>query len=403
MSANNTAITHLECSKTGTEYDVLELHNTSSAGAPLLARYDIEKAARTLTPKTLKGRRKDMWRYAEMLPQMNYSKLMTLGEGGTPLLKADRFRDVYGFCNLYIKDEALNPTSSFKARGLSAAVNAALERGVKAFAIPTAGNAGGALAAYSALAGIPAHIFMPRDTPVAFVQECRIAGASVELVDGLISDCGKELNDHKKTNEWFELSTLKEPYRLEGKKTMGYELFEQLGGTLPDVILYPTGGGTGLIGMWKAFQEMEQLGWIGNERPKMISVQASGCAPIVEAWENGLVKAEYWEDAKTSASGLRVPSSIGNFLVLNAIRESNGCAVAVEDADMIRYCYEMARLTGIFPSPEGGAVLAALISLLEEDFVTKDEQIVLFNTASGYKYLEVFEEQGKREKLQPEI
>jgi threonine synthase len=401
MSTNISTITHLECSKTGARYGAFELQGTSSIGAPLLARYNLEKAARTMTLRSLKSRRNDMWRYAEVLPLLNHSKLVTLGEGGTPLRKADRFREAYGFSNVFIKDEAVNPTNSFKARGLSAAVNAALERGAKSFAIPTAGNAGGALAAYAALAGVPAHVFMPRDTPRAFVEECRFFGADVEMVDGLISDCGKVLHARNKTNGWFDTSTLKEPYRLEGKKTMSYELFEQFDGSLPDVIFYPTGGGTGLIGMWKAFNEMEELGWIGSERPRMISVQASGCAPIVKAWENGLNKADYWENASTCATGLRVPSAIGDFLILNIIRESNGCAVAVEDSDMIRYCREMAQLTGIYPCPEGGAVLAALLTLLHKNYVHKNERIVLFNTAGAYKYLDVFAEQKHDVNFQP--
>lgn len=396
----NSALTHLECSRTGKKYDAFDLHNLSEAGAPLLARYDLGNAARTLTPETLKQRRTDMWRYDEVMPQMDYSNLITLGEGWTPLHNTGRIGEVYDVKNLYIKDESVNPSGSFKARGLSAAVNTALERGITSFAIPTAGNAGGALAAYAALAGVPAHIFMPADTPRAFVQECRSAGANVELVDGLISECGKELHARNRDNSWFELSTLKEPYRLEGKKTMGYELFEQLGGSLPDVIFYPTGGGTGLIGMWKAFNEMEELGWIGSDRPRMVSVQSDGCAPIVHAWENRLNEADYWENANTCASGVRVPSAIGDFLILDILRESEGHAIAVSDAEMIHYSNEMARLTGIFPAPEGGATLAALVTLLEEGVVKRDEKIVLFNTGSGYKYLEAFAELD-RENLQP--
>ncbi len=395
MSDNTSSISHLECSRTGKEYDAFELHNLSEAGAPLMARYDLEKAGRTMTPESLSKRRRDMWRYAEVMPQMEYSGLVTLREGGTPLHKAGRFRNEYGLSELYIKDESVNPTGSFKARGLSAAVNAALERGVSSFAIPTAGNAGGALAAYAALAGVPAHIFMPVDTPRAFVQECRSAGADVELVDGLISDCGEVMHNRNGTEGWFELSTLKEPYRLEGKKTMGYELFEQFGGTLPDVIFYPTGGGTGLIGMWKAFDEMEKLGWIGSDRPRMVSVQAEGCAPIVHAWENGLESAAYWEGADTCASGVRVPSAVGDFLILDILRKSEGHAIAVTDSEMIHYSNEMARLTGIFPAPEGGATLAALVSLMDAGVVQKGERIVLFNTGSGYKYLEAFAEQNR--------
>lgn len=384
-------LTHLECSKTGEVYPADQIQNLSKAGAPLLARYDIEKARQTLKPENLAGRRTDMWRYHEMMPQKDLSKLVTFGEGGTPLRHAVRFSTTFGTPNVFIKDEGVNPTGSFKARGLAAAVNAALERGVKAFAIPTAGNAGGALAAYCALAGVPAHIFMPKDTPFAFRQECESAGAEVVLVDGLISDCGKMVGQLKEEKGWFDVSTLKEPYRLEGKKTMGYELFEQFNGSLPDVIFYPTGGGTGLIGMWKAFDEMEQLGWIGPERPRMISVQTTGCAPIVRAWQQGTEHAEFWQGAQTCASGLRVPGAVGDFLMLRAIRESRGAAVAVTDEAMMHYSNEMARLTGIFPAPEGGAVFAAMMQLLEKGTVSKEERIVLFNTGNGYKYLEAFQ------------
>lgn len=387
-------LSFLECSKTGEKYDANELLNLSAAGAPLLARYDLDRAARTLRPENLNERRRDMWRYAEVLPELviidSSNTLLTLNEGGTPLRQAHRFQKEYGLKNVFIKDESVNPTGSFKARGLAAAVNAAIQRGAKAFAIPTAGNAGGALASYAAMTGLPAHIFMPRDTPQAFIQECASAGAHVELVDGLISDCGKLVAERKEKNGWFDVSTLKEPYRLEGKKTMGYELFEQLDGILPDVIIYPTGGGTGLIGMWKAFDEMEQLGWIDSRRPRMVSVQAEGCAPIVQAWQSGAQHAEFWEDAHTCASGLRVPAAVGDFLMLRAIRESNGSAIAVSDETMIRFSNEIARLTGIFPAPEGGAALAALVELVEKGDIGRDERIILFNTGSGYKYLEAF-------------
>ena len=384
-------LSHLECSKTGKTYNASEVHNLSEAGAPLLARYDVERAAQTLKPENLKGRRTDMWRYHEMMPQRDLSTLTALGEGGAPLRKAVRFKEAFGMDKVFIKDESVNPTGSFKARGLSAAVNAALERGVTKFAIPTAGNAGGALAAYAALAGAEAHIFMPKDTPAAFRIECESAGAEVVLVDGLISDCGKRVGELKEKNGWFDVSTLKEPYRLEGKKTMGYELYEQFDGSLPDVILYPTGGGTGLIGMWKAFDEMEQLGWIGSERPRMISVQAAGCAPVVKAWEEGAEKADYWNGAHTCASGLRVPAAVGDFLMLRAIRESNGSAIAVSDDEMMHFSNEIARLTGIFPAPEGGAVLAAMLNLKKKGDIASDERVVLFNTGSGYKYLEAFQ------------
>lgn len=385
-----TTLTHLECSRTGKKYDASKLLNLSDDGAPLLACYDIERAAQTLTKQSLSSRRKDMWRYNEVMPYPVKTPLISLAEGGTPLRRVQRLGLETGFKNLMIKDESVNPTGSFKARGLSAAVTAAVERGAESFAIPTAGNAGGALASYAAVAGIPAFIFMPSDTPEAFKTECRAAGAEVHLVDGLISDCGKMVGERKAREGWFDVSTLKEPYRIEGKKTMGYELAEQLDFELPDVILYPTGGGTGLIGMWKAFDEMEQLGWIDSRRPRMVSVQAAGCAPIVRAWKAGEKSAQFWENAHTSASGLRVPAAIGDFLILRAIRESNGCAIAVTDAEMIENSRKIAATTGIFPAPEGGAVLAALGKMQERGLVSSEERIVLFNTGSGYKYLEAF-------------
>jgi len=384
------SLSHLACSATGETYDAFKLHNLSKAGKPLLACYNLENASKTLTPESLRSRAWNMWRYAEVLPWPGRNNLVTLEEGGTPLFRASRVEQKFGFKNLLIKDESVNPTGSFKARGLAAAVNAALQRGAKVFAIPTAGNAGGALAAYAALAGVPAHIFMPSDTPMAFRTECEAAGASLTLVDGLISDCGKLVGERKDKEGWFDVSTLKEPYRIEGKKTMGYEIAEQLSFKLPDVIVYPTGGGTGLIGMWKAFDEMEILGWIGPERPRMISVQTEGCAPIVKAFNDGKKHADFWKNAHTCASGLRVPAAVGDFLILQAIRESNGTAVAVSDDEMMHYSREFASLTGIFPAPEGGACLAAVIKLLESGGISKDEQIVLFNTGSGYKYLEAF-------------
>lgn len=400
---HSSTLSHLQCSKTGELFDAFDLQNLSPAGAPLLARYDLEKAARTLRPENLKNRRNDMWRYAEVMPVKNPQNLLTLNEGGTPLRKGERFDNAYGFKNLFIKDESVNPTGSFKARGLSAAVNAGIERGVSAFAIPTAGNAGGALAAYTALSGIPAHIFMPKDTPKAFKQECISAGANLELIDGLISDCGEKIAALNHGKKWFDVSTLKEPYRLEGKKTMGYELFEQLGGELPEVIVYPTGGGTGLIGIWKAFNEMEQLGWIGSERPRMVSVQTEGCAPIVKAWENGLDSAGFWGNAHTCASGLRVPEAVGDFLILQILRDSQGAAVAVSDEEMIHYSYELARLSGVFPAPEGGATLAALVKLKEQGEVQMDERIVLLNTGSGYKYLEAYNRNDQKKAVPPKV
>ena len=383
-------LTHFECSKTGERYPKDELLNLSKTGAPLLARYDLKKAAETLKPENLANRRNDMWRYHEVLPFTDDSSLVTLNEGFTPLRPVDRLRKETGFSRLFMKDESVNPTGSFKARGLAAAVNGAIQRGVKSFAIPTAGNAGGALSAYAALAGKPCHIFMPADSPKAFITECRSNGAHVELVDGLITDCGKIVASRKDAEGWHDISTLKEPFRLEGKKTMGYELFEQLGRNLPDTIIYPTGGGTGLIGMWKAFAEMKELGWIQESAklPKMISVQAAGCAPIVRAFENGDESADFWEDAHTAASGLRVPAAVADFLILRAIRESGGTAVAVDDETMIRETHRLNKFTGVFSAPEGGACLAVLDRLEKEKIISKNDAIVLFNTGSGYKYLE---------------
>ena len=381
-------LTHLECSRTGTEYDAFALNNLSDVGAPLLARYDLEQAAAALSPAQLQSRPANMWRYREVMPIKDPQEIVSLGEGFTPLERAERLGRWAGFSHLMVKDESLNPTGSFKARGLSAAVTCARARGATKLAIPTAGNAGGAMSAYAAACCLPATVFMPQDTPQAFAVECQSCGAAVEFVDGLISDCGRIVGERKATEGWFDVSTLKEPYRVEGKKTMGYELAEQLGWTLPDVVIYPTGGGTGLIGMWKAFAEMEHMGWIDGKRPRMISVQAAGCAPIVRAFEQGDEAAEMWQDAQTIASGLRVPGAVGDFLMLRALRDSGGTAVAVSDDELIAHSHIMAAHTGIFPAPEGGATLAALIKLKEQGLVDADERVVLFNTGSGYKYLE---------------
>ncbi len=387
-------LTHLECPRTGEQYDASRLHNLSAAGGPLLARYDLEAAAATLSRESLGERRTDMWRYLEVMPAATEAEIVSLDEGCTPLRAVPRLRQETGLRQLFVKDESANPTGSFKARGLSAAVTAARARGAAKLAIPTAGNAGGALSAYAAAAGLEAHVFMPRDTPAAFRIECQSCGAQVELIDGLINDCGRIVGERKEDNGWFDVSTLKEPYRVEGKKTMGYELAEQFDWNLPDVILYPTGGGTGLIGMWKAFAEMEQLGWIDSKRPRMISVQAAGCAPIVRAFEQGDEQADLWEGAHTVVSGLRVPIAVGDFLMLQALRESGGTGIAISDEEMVAATHRMARNTGIFPAPEGGATLAAVEKLLEQGLVQRDERIVLFNTGSGYKYLEVLDQGG---------
>ncbi len=380
-------LTHLECGYCAATYAPDRLLNLCPAcGKPLLARYDLRKAAATLTPEALRGRAPNMWRYAEVLPIQDERHRISLGEGWTPLIHAVRLGERIGCANTYIKDEALNPTGSFKARGLSAAVSRAYELGATALAIPSAGNAAGAMSAYAAAVGLPAHVFMPADVPMPFQVECRALGAHVTLVNGLINDCGTKVREGVAQHGWFDVSTLKEPYRLEGKKTMGYELAEQLGWRLPDVIIYPTGGGTGLIGMWKAFDELEALGLIGPDRPRMVSVQADGCAPIVRAFQSGAEHAELWQGAHTIADGLRVPIAVGDFLIIRAIRASGGTAIAVGDDAMIEHANVLGATTGIFAAPEGGACLAAQVALLAEGWIRPDESVVLFNTGTGLKY-----------------
>ncbi|MCM3906123.1 MAG: threonine synthase [Pyrinomonadaceae bacterium] len=384
-------ITHLECAACGLEHEAQRLHNLCrECGKPLLVRYDLERAGSSLTKESLRGRRADMWRYREVLPVENDENVVTLGEGWTPLLRTDRLGKKLGLGNLYIKDESQNPTQSFKARGMTAAVSMARELGARKLAVPSAGNAAGALAAYSARAGLECFIFMPRDTPRANVVECEQTGAHVTLMDGLITDCGAEVGRRKEAEGWFDVSTLKEPYRIEGKKTLGYELAEQLDWTLPDVIVYPTGGGTGLIGMWKAFDEMEKMGWIGSKRPRMVTVQAAGCAPIVRAFEEGKRFAEEFPNAQTVASGLRVPRAIGDFLIVDALRESGGTAIAVTDEELIAATHEIGAVEGLFCAPEGGACLPALRKMIKEGQVKPEEHVVLFNTGAGVKYLECF-------------
>jgi threonine synthase len=387
-----TNVTHLECAACTTHHEAGKLHNVCvSCGKPLLARYDLDRAGRTLTRESLTGRRSDMWRYREVLPVQHDANIVSLGEGWTPLFHAHRLGESLGMPRLMIKDESLNPTQSFKARGMSAAVSMAKEFGVTKLAVPSAGNAGGALAAYAARAGMEAHIFVPRDTPRANVVECEQVGADVTLIDGLITDCGAEVARRKDAEGWFDVSTLKEPYRVEGKKTLGYELAEQLDWILPDVIIYPTGGGTGLIGMWKAFEEMEQLGWIGSARPRMVTVQSETCAPIVRAFEKGERFADMFPDATTVASGLRVPKAIGDFMILDAIRSSGGTAVSVTDQDLLDAVKEIGSLEGLFVAPEGGACLPALRLLFDRKLVDRSERVVLFNTGAGIKYLEALD------------
>ena len=356
----------------------------------MLARYDIERARNTLTPETLKSRPFDLWRYREMLPVQDTSSIISLGEGGTPLVHAGRLGEQLGLAHLFIKDESRNPTASFKSRGMAVAVSMAAALGAKELLTPSAGNAGAALAAYAARVGLPAHVVLPRDTPRAMADEAEAFGAEIRYVDGLIGDAGRLVADEcqrQAKQGWYDLSTLKEPYRVEGKKTMGYELFEQLDGRLPDVILYPTGGGTGLIGMWKAFDEMEELGFIDSHRPRMVAVQATGCAPLVRAMDEGADECTVWENAHTVAPGVRVPKAFADFLILKALRASKGRAVAVSDERLLDGARTLSRATGVFACPEAGACYAALQSLVDERWVSRDETVVLFNTASGAKYL----------------
>jgi threonine synthase len=395
-------VKHLECGFCKREYDARKLHNVcTDCGKPLLVRYDLKRIAKFLTRQALFTRPANLWRYREVLPVRREDNIISLGEGWTPLLHAKRLGASLEMPELYVKDESLNPTQSFKARGMSVAVSMARELGVTKIAAPSAGNAAGALAAYAAKGGLEAFLFMPRDTPRANIIECEVAGAHVTLVNGLITDCGAEVARGKDTVGWFDVSTLKEPYRVEGKKTLGYEIAEQLQWTLPDVIIYPTGGGTGLVGMWKAFDELQQLGWIDEKRPRMVSVQAEGCAPIVRAFASGETFAEEFPNAQTVASGLRVPRAIGDFLILAALRESGGTAVAVSDSELIEGAMELARKEGIFAAPEGGACVPALRRLLESGAVKPEERVVLFNTGSGIKYLDVFASKAKERAKTP--
>jgi threonine synthase len=384
-------VTHLECAACGLRHEARRLHNLcTQCGKPLLVRYDLERAADSLTKESLAARAPDLWRYREVLPVDHDENIVNLGEGFTPLVQASRLGAQLGLSQLFIKDEGQNPTQSFKARGMAAAVSMAKELGAKKLAVPSAGNAAGALAAYAARAGLEAFIFMPNDTPRANVIECEQTGAQVTLMDGLITDCGAEVARRKEAEGWFDVSTLKEPYRIEGKKTMGYELAEQFDWELPDVIIYPTGGGTGLIGMWKAFDEMEQMGWIGSKRPRMVTVQAAGCAPIVRAFEDGKRFADEFPNAQTTASGLRVPRAIGDFLILDALRASGGTAIAVTDMELIDATKVIGAAEGIFCAPEGAACLPALQKLMVGGSVKAGERVVLFNTGSGVKYVESF-------------
>ncbi len=379
----------LNCSNCGRQFSPDQLQTyCPDCQAPLLAGYDLQAARRQLDRQAVARRAPGMWRWRELLPVFDAGNIVTLGEGDTPLLPAGRLGAELGLRRLYVKEEGLNPTGSFKARGLSAAISKAKELGVERVIIPTAGNAGGAMAAYAARAGLAAHIFMPQDTPLANVAESRIVGATVELIDGLISDAARLAGEKARAEGWFDVSTFKEPYRCEGKKVMGYELAQQFGWELPEVIIYPTGGGTGLVGMWKAFAELEALGWLERaDRPRMVAVQAAGCAPVVRAFAAGADRCDFWAGAHTLASGLRVPKSFADQIILADLRASAGTAVAVTDEAITRAQARLARTEGIFAAPEGAATLAALEQLAAQGWVQPDERIVLFNTGTGIKYI----------------
>ena len=382
-------ITFLECTRCSEHFSPEQPQTVCPRdGGVLFARYDLANIKKSFQRESLAGRAPTMWRYREVLPE---AKPVSLGEGFTPLLRSREYPKVY------IKDEGLNPTGSFKARGLSAAVTMARAYGLKKLAIPSAGNAASALAAYSAAAGMEAHIFMPKDVPRANLVECRSYGAEVTLVDGLISDCARLVGERKQAEGWFDVSTLKEPFRVEGKKTMGYEAVEQLGWKVPDGIIYPTGGGVGLIGMWKAFAEMEALGWIGKQRPKMVTVQANGCAPIVKAWDEHKATAEAWTNATTVAAGLRVPKAYGDYLMLDILRQSQGTAVAASDQEIMEALQHWARGEGVFAAPEGAAALVAYRKLLARGFFKPEETVVLYNTGSGLKYVDAIAQYTEKE------
>jgi threonine synthase len=386
-------ISYIECTRCGEHFAADRAQNICPKdGGVLFVRYDIAKLKGKWRLENLSGRIATMWRYAEVLPDANP---VTLGEGFTPLLPSR------AYSNAYIKDEGLNPTGSFKARGMCAAVTMAKHYGLKTLAAPSAGNAGGALAAYAAAAGIEAYIFMPKDVPAANRMECDYYGAHVTLVDGLISDCARMVAEGTKSEGWFDVSTLKEPFRVEGKKTMGYEIAEQMNWKLPQAIIYPTGGGVGMIGMWKAFDEMEELGWIGSERPKMITVQAAGCAPIVQAWEAGKSVSDMWPNAATFAAGLRVPKAYGDYLILDILKKSRGTAVAASDDEILSAMRHWASTEGVFAAPEGAASLVAYQKLLASGFLRAEDKVVLFNTGSAYKYLDMIEAQEKRMRTAP--
>ena len=383
-------LTHLECTVTGRSFSAAEPQTLSPASQKVLfPRYDLEAAGRAMDRSAIARRPPGIWRYFEVMPLLDESNVVTLGEGGTPMLRAPRLEAHTGARRLMIKDEGQNPTGTFKARGLSSAVSKAKELGLSKLTVPSAGNAAGALAAYCARAGMECHVFMPSDAPEAAKKETKIAGANLTLVDGLISDAAVLSRQRAAELGLFDVSTMREPYRVEGKKTLGYEIAQDLDWRLPEAIVYPTGGGTGMVGMWKAFGEMEAMGWIGPERPRMISVQAEGCAPIVRAFEQGERFAAPWENAHTIAAGLRVPAAIGDYLILDAVRESRGTAVAVSDAEILDAMRTIASLEGIWPAPEGAATLAGYLRLRAEGWIAAETETVLMVTGSGLKYLEL--------------
>jgi len=383
--------THLECSSCGEKHDASVVQTVcKKCGKPLFARYDLEAVKESVTRRELVAREATMYRYFELLPIKDKRNIVTLGEGWTPMTPTPSLGKSIGLPDLWIKDEGIIPTGSFKARGLGMAISKAKELGIKSVALPSAGNAAGAMAAYGARAGMNVYVFMPKDAPKVNQVECQVVGAKVVLVDGLISDAGKLVKEGMEEMKWFNVATLGEPYRVEGKKTMGLEVAEQFDWKLPDMIIYPTGGGTGIIGMWKVFDELEELGWIGSERPRMVSVQAEGCAPIVKAYEEGLKESTFFQNAETKASGLRVPKALGDFLVLNAARDSGGKCISVSDDELMTGVSDIAKHEGMFACPEGAATYAALKKMLAEGSVDKSERVVLFNTGSGLKYTDLF-------------
>jgi len=384
-------LTHLECAKCGARQAADRVQNLCHCGAPLFARYDLERAARDMRPGHLALREPSMWRYQEVLPVADPAHRISLGEGFTPLLAAKQLGAALGLPRLLVKEEAGNPTGSFKARGLAAAVSVAKALGARHVCLPSAGNAGSALAAYAARGGLRAHVFLPKDIARVFVMETQAYGAEISIVEGLIHDAGKLCAAQAREHGWYECATLKEPYRVEGKKTMGYELAEQLEWSLPDAIFYPTGGGTGLIGMWKAFEELETMGFIDSARPRMYAVQAEGCAPIVKAFSEGLEQAPLWENANTLAHGLRVPKALGDFLILRAVRQSGGTALAVSEAEIVQGVKDAGAAEGFFMAPEGGACVAALRKLVADGKLGESDSVVSFNTGTGFKYAENME------------